>query len=75
MTSVDTSKAWLIYTYDQNTGGADIGNKLVRGRITANNELTFDRDNTGSTINLTWYVVEFTDGTTVQHNTEDFTTA
>ena len=45
---------------------------MVRGRITATNELTFDRDDTGSNIDLTWYLVEFTDATKVKHGTEDF---
>ncbi|MGD9307025.1 MAG: LamG domain-containing protein, partial [Desulfobacterales bacterium] len=71
--SVDLSKSWLIYSYKTDSGGdTTMAENMVRGRITANNELTFDRDDTGSSIDLTWYLVEFTDATTVKHGTENF---
>jgi hypothetical protein len=71
--SVDLNKSWLIYSYRADSGGdATMAENMVRGRITADNELTFDRDDTGSNIDLTWYLVEFTDATTVKHGTEDF---
>ena len=71
--TVDLSKSWLIYSYKTDNGGdTTMAENMVRGRITANNELTFDRDGTGSTIDLTWYVVEFTDDTIVKYGTEDF---
>ncbi len=71
--TVDLSKSWLIYSYKTDSGGdATMAENMVRGRITAVNELTFDRDDTGSTIDLTWYLVEFTDDTTIKYGTEDF---
>ena len=72
--TVDTTKSWLIYSYDSVSGLPNIGRALVRGVITNSSTLTFDRNNTGDNFDLTWYLVEFTDSTTVQHNTEPFTT-
>ncbi|MBP1738856.1 MAG: hypothetical protein H6Q48_1149 [Deltaproteobacteria bacterium] len=46
--------------------GSSIGQDLVRGQITNGTTLTFDRSATGVALNLTWYLVQFTDGTTVQ---------
>ncbi len=75
-TSASTTKSWLIYTYKTADGtAADIGQKLVRGAITDSTTLTFDRDNTGQTIDLTWFLVEFTDGTTVQKGSQSFTSS
>ncbi len=74
ISSVDTGKSWLIYTYQTNVvSQSNIGEKLVRGVITNSTTLTFDRDQTATTMGLTWYLVEFTDGTTVQHSSESFT--
>jgi len=74
--AINTSKSWLLYTYDSASGTpANIGQKLVQGVITNGITLTFDRNNTGQAINLTWYLVEFTDATTVQRNSQAFTTA
>src|SRR6185295_13568081 len=76
LTSVTTTKTWLVYNYRSEDGTAtDMGQKLMRGRITSATQLTFDRNNTGTQIDLTWYAVEFTDGTTVQGGTQAFTTA
>ena len=72
--SVNTAKSWLVYTHTSAAGTADnIGQKLVRGRITNATTLTFDRSNTGQSLNLTWYLIEFTDNTSVQAGSEDFT--
>lgn len=76
ITSVDTTKSWLLFSYESASGtGADIGQKMMRGVITNGTTLTFDRDNTGQAVDITWYLIEFTDGTTVQKGSEDFTTA
>jgi hypothetical protein len=72
----DLSKAWPIYTYNSASGTTtNIGQKLVRGQITNATTLTFDRNNTGQTMNLTWYLVQFTDATTVQYGSAAFTPA
>src|SRR5512139_2783557 len=36
--------------------------------------LNFDRMNTGQALDLTWYLVEFVDGTTVRQGTQSFGT-
>ena len=72
--AVITAKSWLVFSHESVTGPPDIGRTLVRGVVTDGSNLTFDRNNTGSSIDLTWYLVEFTDAATVQHNTEPFTT-
>jgi hypothetical protein len=78
--AVNTFKSWLLYTYECapafcNGDAANIGSKLVRGLVTDSTTLSFDRSNpgiSGETVNVTWYLVEFTDATTVQHASEPF---
>ncbi len=73
ITSIDTGKSWLLYTYESEDGiNTNIGQKLVRGVITDATTLTFDRDSNGQALDLTWYLVEFTDGTTVQNGSQHF---
>ena len=75
MSAVDTAKSWLIYTYKSDAGTtANIGQKLVQGLISNGTTLTFDRANVGQAMDLTWYLVEFTDGTTVQQGSQSFGT-
>ncbi len=75
ITSVDTAKSWLIYSYKTDDGTiANIGQKLVHGVITNATTLTFSRDNTGQAMDLTYYLVEFTDGTSVRDGTKAFGT-
>ena len=80
--AVNTAKSWLVYSYKcdpaapgpgcPSSPDPNIGNKLVRGVVTNGNTLTFDRSNTGVQLALTWYLVEFTDATTVQGASEPF---
>ena len=73
ITAVDTSKSWLAYTVTSTDGTAtDIGQKMIRGRLTNSTTLTFDRYNTGQAMEVTWYLVEFTDSTEVQHSSASF---
>ncbi|HAV61913.1 MAG TPA: hypothetical protein DCY13_06070, partial [Verrucomicrobiales bacterium] len=73
ITSVNTNKSWLLYTFRSPDGTiANIGQKLLRGLITSSTNLTFDRSNTGQALDLAWHLVEFTDATTVRHGTEPF---
>ncbi|MFK7918022.1 MAG: LamG-like jellyroll fold domain-containing protein [Ilumatobacter sp.] len=72
-TAVDLDKAWLIYSITSDGGTAsDIGQKLIRGRLTDPSTITFDRSNTGQLVSISWFVVEFTDGTEVQHSSAAF---
>ncbi|MCP3980389.1 MAG: hypothetical protein GY716_13890 [bacterium] len=73
---VNTDKAWLIYSYRTALGTtSDIGQKVVRGRVTGPTSLQFDRDRTGQAIDLAWQLVEFQDLTTVQHANAAFSSA
>ncbi len=73
VTSVDTSKSWLIYSYRSNYSAMqNIGEKLLRGTISDSTTLTFDRSVSGTTNDLSWYLVEFTDATAVQHGSAAF---
>ena len=73
--AVDTTRSFLIFNYrSESQSNADIGEKMVRGRITTPTQVTFDRDNTGQTIDVSWFVVEFSDGTTVQSGSTGFLT-
>ncbi len=76
ITSVDTAKSWLIFSQKNDEGtGTNVASHTLRGRITNGTTLTFDRDEAGSlAIDVTWYVIEFTDGTKVQSGSENFGT-
>jgi hypothetical protein len=68
-----TNTTWMTFTYESDSGtDTNISQKMVRGRLTGGNTLTFDRDSTGQDIDLTWFLVQFTDGTLVQHGTTAF---
>jgi hypothetical protein len=74
--AVDVNRSWLLFAYSSATGTiSNIGQKMVRGQITDSNTLTFDRDNTGQPMLIRWYLVEFTDGTRVQHDSVSFGTS
>jgi hypothetical protein len=68
----DPNRSWLIYSHEGGGAGADMGQALVRGVITGSSTFTLDRNNTGNDIDLTWYLVEFTDGNSVRHASEPF---
>ena len=80
ITSVDTAKSWLVYSYECapafcNGNVANIGSRMISGEVTSATNLRFDRDVAslvGEEINVTWYLVEFTDATTVQHGSQLF---
>jgi len=73
VTTVDTAKSWLLFSYQSAAGTtANIGQKMVRGVVTNPTTLTFDRNNTGQTMTLTWSLITFTDETKVQSGTAWF---
>ncbi|MBD3298684.1 MAG: hypothetical protein GF341_08525, partial [candidate division Zixibacteria bacterium] len=66
---VDLSSSFALIGYRSNGDGADIGERLMRARLTATNTLTIDRSTIGSNQaidEITWQVIELTDGSTVQ---------
>src|SRR5207247_9481396 len=65
--SVDETKAWLLFTYlAENESLPDIAKLMVRGVVMNPTNLIFDRNLTFEAMTLTWYLVVFTDTTSVQ---------
>src|SRR3989441_726250 len=74
--AVNVPKAWLLFSYASASGtGTNIAQKMVWGTVTDATTLTFDRASTGQVIDLTWYLVEFTDATIVESGSTQLTTA
>lgn len=77
VTSVDTTQSWLLMSYANNSSvSTAIGEKLWRGAVTNSTTLTFTREATaasGAAATLWWFLVEFTDATTVQRGQLAFT--
>ena len=68
ITSVDTSKAFLIFQTRHSSNRP--GGFMLRGRIASSTTLEFTRVTPeSSTINIQWYVVEYLSGVKVQHGT------
>ncbi len=76
-TTVDADKSWLSLSYSSDTGtGLDLGQKMVRGELsTDGTTLTFTRENSGQALDLAYFLVEFTDETTVQRGTATLSSA
>jgi len=70
ISAVDSTKAFLLAYW--NVGGAGIAPNFIRGRITSATQLTFDRADTGTTVNLTYFVVGLNDASTVQNGNTSF---
>lgn len=66
-TTLSTTGAWLIFNYELvGTGALPAEDQYLRGRITGANQVTIDRVGIGPTITGCYYLVSFSDGTTVQ---------
>lgn len=63
--AVDLTKAFLIFSYKVNAD-VDPDTGALQGRINSTTQLTFDRNSSGVAVDLSWFVVELTDGSTVQ---------
>lgn len=76
ITGVNLTKSLLIFSQkNPSVANLNVASHVLRGRITSTTQLTFDRDEAGSlSIELTWFVVEFTDGTVIQSGSENFGT-
>ena len=75
--AVDASKTWLSFSYTSDNGtSTNLGQKMVRGEISTNGTtVTFTRENSGQAIVLSYFVIEFTDDTTVQRGIETIATS
>jgi hypothetical protein len=76
LTSVRTNKSWLVYSYQLDNNATITANiSSIRGRITDATTLTFDRVTSGNAATLSYFLVAFTDRTTVQSGSQNFSTA
>ncbi len=72
LSSVNTSKTMLLYSYRFNGGGAAMCDRMLRGRMDSATSLLFSRgDGAGGCASqnipaIAWERIEFTDATTVQ---------
>jgi hypothetical protein len=85
--AVNLAKSWLVYSYEcrgnapnwcDTAPGNAINSRLIRGVLTDGITLTFDRNVAAAAdedIKITWYLVEFTDATTVLRGSEPFAAA
>lgn len=73
ITSVDLTKSFLVFSYrvDNNTPSQI----MVRGQISSATNVHFERIAGTATVNVAWYVAEFTNGVTVQRNENGHTSA
>ena len=68
--AVDVARSFVLASLRSAGSGADIGARMVRARLTGATTVTIDRAIAGSGDDLSevfWQVVEFKDGTLVQH--------
>jgi len=73
ITSVTTANSFLMFTVRHNNASVrDTRDTKVRGVLTNSTTVTFDRDDAASgqgTCVLSWFVIEYTSGVTVQRGT------
>jgi hypothetical protein len=77
--AVDTTRTFLVFTSDGGTAVAGVESRyLTRGEITNATTLTFTRalnqNVANGQVNIAWFAVRMTDGTTVQRGTNTTTT-
>jgi len=70
---VDTGKSWL--EFGNRVNSEDPRTSQIAGRITDSSTLTFSRDASAAAVEITWYVVEFTSGVSVQRGSTSVVTA
>lgn len=76
ITSVDTSKSFVVATMGPTTPSPDVNQFTVNAELTNSTTLTFEGNTTGDAREIRWYVVEFSSGVSVQRSTTvaaDFT--
>jgi len=63
--SVDLTKSFLVFSY-RAAGNVNPHQAAVRGKITNSTTVTFDIDTSGPNLDISWFVIEMTDGTIVE---------
>jgi hypothetical protein len=70
--AVDTTRTFLVFTSNGGSAVAGVESRyLTRGEITNATTLTFTRAGNGGQVNVAWFAVRMTDGTTVQRATNN----
>ena len=64
--SYDPTRSWLLFGSTGSTGLPLPSDRLVRGRTTDTTTITFDRFGSDGAVDVSYFVVEFLDGVTVQ---------
>jgi Family of unknown function (DUF6701) len=69
----DINNAFILVGYTVAGGGADVGERMLRAQLTSTTNIQIDRSIAGDDIEeISWQVIEFFDGTTVQRGSENF---
>ncbi|HXL73620.1 MAG TPA: hypothetical protein VN963_08355, partial [bacterium] len=73
-TTVNPDQSWLLFTNTSSFASTDMRQSLMMGTV-ATNSLSFNRGRSGaSVLNLSWSLIQFLDGTTVQSGAQNFQT-
>lgn len=75
LSAVNMSKAFLIFDYYYGSNAENVDDTVIRGVITNSTLLTFDRWASNGAAYISWHVIEFTEGITVQRGTGAFSGA
>jgi hypothetical protein len=67
-------QTWLIYSYAYDgSSPAPPSRAAVRGGLDGSSQISFDRDDgSAGSVDVAWSLVQFTDGTSIQHGIETF---
>ena len=71
--SVDLTSSILVFSLSNNS--QNVGECLVRGRLTNETTITFNRDASGSTAIINWKVIYFSSGVSVQRGNRTINSA
>ena len=62
VTAVVLANSFVYFTYFENAGSRNAPSFAIRGELTTTTQITFDREESGGTVDGRWWVVESTDG-------------
>ncbi len=68
---VDVAASMVLATFMSGDGGPDVGQRMVRARLLDSSTIEVQRAATGASLDVSVQVVQFFDGTTVQHGVID----
>lgn len=75
-TVTNATTGWLIMSVASETGtSTNMAQKMPRGYASSSTQLTFDRKSTGTAMGISYFLVHFSDGTSIQRDVMSFTTS